>query len=350
MATRIRYDTFNTYLHNLGKKADPFYCVIGEELLLRNETVDALRQHCRQLGYNERISLILDANGAWHKIQENLQNISLFAEQKILEITIPSGKPGRVGSQALIQLAEQIQQGHITDVTVILNLPKLDKKTLEAKWCKSIFQVAIVIDIPQINQAQLPHWIKQRLAQQNQHVDTDTLDFIVEKVEGNLFAAHQEILKLGMMLPPGTIDLQTIKQTIRDVARFDVFQLTDTMLSGNTKRSIRILQSLEDEGEALPLVLAMVSREIRTLYTLAHIQRQGGNLSQAMNNLRIFSSRQALFHTALQRLTLPRLMGLIQHASDIDRLFKGYPVEGRLREAWQELKRLVTKTAEQGIL
>lgn len=350
MAGRIRYDGFTAYLQKLGNRVDPFYCVMGEELLLRNETVDAIRHHCRQLGFSERISLVLDANGPWHKIQENLQNTSLFAEQKILEITIPSGKPGRVGGAALIQLAEQVQQGQTSDVTVILNLPKLDKKTQEGKWCQAILSAALTVDIPQITRAQLPSWIQQRLAQQQQQVDASTLDFIVEKVEGNLFAAHQEILKLGMMLPPGMIDAQSVEQAIRDVARFDVFQLTDAILAGNAKRSVRILQSLEDEGEALPPVLAMVTREIRTLYTLAQVKRQGGNLSQAMNSLRIFSSRQALFHNALQRLSLPKLMGLVQHASDIDRLFKGYPVEGRLSDAWQELKRLVVKTAEQGIL
>lgn len=350
MAGRVRYDAFNAYLQKLGQRVDPLYCVMGEELLLRNETVDALRHHCRQLGFSERISLALDANGPWHKIQENLQNTSLFAEQKILEITIPSGKPGKVGGNALIQLTKQLQQGQVSDVTVIINLPKLDKKTLESQWCKALLQVAVTIDIPQITRPQLPHWIQQRLAMQNQQVDADTLEFIVEKVEGNLFAAHQEILKLGMMLPAGMLDAQSVQQAIRDVARFDVFQLTDAMLAGNAKRSVRILQCLEDEGEALPLVLAMVSREIRTLYTLAHIKRQGGNLVQAMSSLRIFSSRQTLFQAALQRLSLPKLMGLVQHASDIDRLFKGYPVEGRLRDAWQELKRLVTKTAEQGVL
>lgn len=348
MAARIRYDAFAAYLQKLGNQVEPFYIVIGEELLLRNETVDALRQHCRQLGFSERINLVLDANGAWHKIQENLQNTSLFAEQKILELALPSGKPGREGSKALIQLAEQVPQ--LSDICIILNLPKLDKKTMESQWFKAISAAAVVVDIPQITRTQLPAWIKQRLAQQHQSVDTEALNFLVEKVEGNLFAAHQEILKLGLIHPEGQINLQSIEQAVRDVARFDVFQLTEAMLSGNAKRSVRILQCLEDEGEALPLILAMVTREIRTLYTLAQVKRNGGNLSQAMASLRIFSSRQNLFFSALQRLSLVKLMGLVQHASDIDRLFKGYPVDGRLRDAWQELKRLVVKTAETGTL
>lgn len=350
MGTKIRYEAFAEYLQRLGNKVDNFYCVMGEELLLRNEVVDLIRQHCRQLGFSERISLVLEANGPWHTIQENLQSTSLFAEQKILEITIPGGKPGRLGGPALIQLSEQMQSGGMDDVTVILNLPKLDKKTLESKWCKAIESAAIVIDVPQITRQQLPHWIKQKLTTQGQQIDADSLNFLVEKVEGNLFAAHQEILKLGLMHPTGQIDAQSIQQAVLDSARFDVFQLTDAMLAGNAKRSVRILQSLKDEGEALPMMLAMITREIRTLYTLAQIRRSGGNIAQAMTSLRIFSSRQGLFNNALNRLSLPKLMGLVQHASDIDRLFKGYPVEGRQKDAWQELQRLIVKTAEDGTL
>ncbi len=350
MATKIRYDAFAQYLQKLGNKVDNFYCVMGEELLLRNEVIDLIRQHCRQLGFSERISLVLEANGPWHKIQENVQSTSLFAEQKILEITMPSGKPGRLGGPALTLLSEQVQQGAMQDITIILSLPKLDKKTLDSKWFKAIESAAILIDIPQISRAQLPNWIKQKLALQSQQIDADALNFIVEKVEGNLFAAHQEILKLGLIHPQGHIDIQSIQQAVADSAKFDVFQLTDAMLAGDAKRSTRILQSLKDEGEALPMILAMIAREIRTLYTLAQTKRSGGNITQAMSSLRIFSSRQGLFNGALNRLNLPKIMGLVQHASDIDRLFKGYPVEGRQKDAWQELQRLIIKTAENGTL
>ncbi|WP_159990936.1 DNA polymerase III subunit delta [Pelistega ratti] len=350
MAQHIKYDAFEAYLKKQGNHIDRLYCVMGEELLLRNETVDFIRQHCRQLGFSERVSLVLEANGPWQKIQENLHNTSLFAEQKILEITLPTGKPGRVGGQALIEMVEAIQKGFTNDTTIILNLPKLDKKTQESKWYKAINQVAITINIPQITRQQLPNWMRQRFALQQQQIDDDALHYLADKVEGNLFAAHQEILKLGLIHEKGNINLQSIEASVRDVARFDVFQLTDAMLKGDAKRSIRILQCLQDEGEALPLILTMITREIRTLYALAFHQREGKNLTLLMNQLRIFSSRQSLFLSALQRLSLVKLIGLIQHANDIDRLFKGYPVEGRLKDAWQETKRLIIKVAQDGIL
>lgn len=346
MATTYKYDTFAKMMQTQQERLDNFYCVTGDELLLRNETVDLIRQRCRDKQYNERISLVFEANGAWEKIQESLQNTSLFADQKILEITIPGGKPGRVGGPALIQLAEQLKGHSIDDVCVILSLPKLDKATLSSKWAKAIWNSAVVIDTPTIARAHLPAWIKQRLAQQGQRVDDETLAMIVDKVEGNLFAAHQEILKLALMYPEGLIDAQAINQAVHDVARYDVFQLTNAMLAGDAKRSVRVLTGLQNEGEALPMVLAMVTREIRTLYTLAAARQQGRDIGSLFQSLRIFAPRDRLIRSSLGRLNFKQIMGLIQHASDIDRLFKGYPVSGRLLDAWQELQRLVVKIAD----
>ena len=346
MATTFKYDAFAKMMQAHPDRLENFYCVTGDELLLRNETVDLIRQRCRDKYFNERISLVFEATGPWEKVQESLQSTSLFADQKILEITVPGGKPGRQGGPVLIQLAEQLKDKSFNDVCVILSLPKLDKTTLNSKWAKAIWESAMIIDTPTIAREQLPAWIKQRLAQQNQSVDTETLAMIVDKVEGNLFAAHQEILKLGLMYPEGQIDAQAIHQAIHDVARYDVFQLTNAILAGDAKRAVRVLSGLQNEGEALPLILALVTREIRTLYTLALAQQQGREISPLFRGLGVFGPRERLIRGSLERISFKQLLGLIQHASDIDRLFKGYPVNGRLLDAWQELQRLVVKIAK----
>ena len=350
MNATLKYDAFARMMQTNPDRLDNFYCVTGDELLLRNETVDLIRQRCRDKLYNERISLVLEAYGAWEKIQESLQNTSLFADLKILEITLPGGKPGRQGGPALIQLAEQLRGNGVDDVCVILSLPKLDKTTLNTKWAKAIWDSAVVIDTPTIAREHLPTWIKQRLALQNQRVDDETLSMIVDKVEGNLFAAHQEILKLGLMYPEGFIDAQAIYQAVHDVARYDVFQLTNATLAGDAKRAVRILNGLQSEGEALPLVLALLTREIRTLYTLALARQQGREITSLFKSLGIFGPRDRLIRASLERIQLKQLIGLIQHASDIDRLFKGFPVPGRLLDAWQELQRLVIKIAQPNAL
>ncbi|MDO5681120.1 MAG: DNA polymerase III subunit delta [Pelistega sp.] len=350
MAANFKYDAFAKMMQTHPDRLENFYCVTGDELLLRNETIDLIRQRCRDKLYNERISLVLEANGPWEKIQESLQNTSLFADLKILEITLPGGKPGRQGGPALIQLAEQLKGNAIDDVCVILSLPKLDKATQNTKWAKAIWDSAVLIDTPTIAREQLPAWIKQRLAAQKQRVDDETLAMIVDKVEGNLFAAHQEILKLGLMYPEGFIEAQAIHQAVHDVARYDVFQLTNAVLAGDAKRAVRILAGLQNEGEPFVLVLALITREIRTLYTLAIARQQGREISTLFRGLGVFGPRERLVQASLERLQFKQLIGLVQHASDIDRLFKGFPVNGRLIDAWQELQRLVIKIAQPNAL
>ncbi|NLY63337.1 MAG: DNA polymerase III subunit delta [Alcaligenaceae bacterium] len=329
---------------------DTLYCVCGDELLLRNETIDSIRLHCRNQGYNERTSLILDANGNWSAIQECTQSISLFGDLKILEITIPTGKPGKTGATALINLANQVKAGEITDTIIVISLPKLDRATAATKWAQQLFDAATVINIANIDRQQLPGWIKARLQLQNQSVDDSTQAWITDKVEGNLFAAHQEILKLGLLYPEGKIQSEDIEQAILDVARYDVFSLSNAMLEGNGKRTVRMIQGLKSEGEALPLILGVITREIRTLYTLAVARQKGENFSGLFRQLRIFPPRDKLIRQAMERLSLKHLMGMIQHAHDIDRLFKGYPVNGRMDDAWEEITRLALKVVNPAIL
>lgn len=350
MGQTFNHDSFASHIIQSATALDTLYCVCSDELLLRNETVDSIRQACRDKGYNERTSLILDANGNWNAIQECTQSISLFGDLKILEITIPTGKPGKTGATALINLAAQVQKGEITDTIIVISLPKLDKTTAKTKWAQQLLAAATVVNIANIDRQQLPAWIKQRLKKQNQSVDAATLAWMTDKVEGNLFAAHQEILKLGLLYPEGQIQAEDIEKAILDVARYDVFSLSNAMLEGNGQRTVRMIQGLKAEGEALPLVLGVMTREIRTLYTLATARQQGENISGLFRQLYIFPPRDKLIRQALERLSLKQLMGMIQHAHDIDRLFKGYPVNGRMDDAWEEITRLALKVVNPAIL
>lgn len=334
---------FNPASINPEQEPAPLYCVVGDELLLRIETVDSLRQWAQQHDYIERSSLSLSATDDWGVIEEFTQSMSLFAERKILELVIPTGRPGRKGSDALIRLAEQVRQGLLVDTVVIISLPKLDFQTSKAKWWQSLSAAAQVHELPIIQREQLPNWVAQRLKQQKQSVDRDTLNWIVDRVEGNLFAAHQEIIKLGLMYPEGEITFDAIQQSIQDVARYDVMSLSTAMLEGDAKRTRRILEGLEAEGEALPPILGFMMIDIRHLYNLAVARSKGLNPSAQMRSMYIRPPKSNLILKALERLSLMHMMGIIQHAHDVDRILKGIPVKGRLNDPWQELLRLSLK-------
>ncbi|HZJ97252.1 MAG: DNA polymerase III subunit delta [Alcaligenaceae bacterium] len=335
----------NINLDKIDRRQEPapLYCVVGDELLLRIEAVDALRQWAYEHGYSERSSLSLNATDDWGVIEEFTQSMSLFAERKLLELVIPSGKPGRKGAEALVSLAEQAKQGQLIDTVIVISFPELDWQTKKTKWWQTLSTVAQTADLPKITREQLPHWIAQRLRRQKQSVDKETLDWIVDKVEGNLFAAHQEILKLGLSYPEGEITFEAIQQSIQDVARYDVISLMSAMLEGDAKRTRRILEGLEAEGEALPLILGFMMVDIRHLYNLAVARQKGLNPAGQTQAMRIHKSKSGLILTALNRLSLMQLMGIIQHAHDVDRILKGIPVEGRLNDPWQELLRLSLK-------
>lgn len=320
------------------------YVLCGDEILLVNESLDALRQNATKAGYLERINLSLDARADWSALKHALQSVSLFNDKRLVCVQIPSGKPGRNGGEALQELASLAQNNQLTDSVVIVVLPRLDRATKNSKWAKSLLSAAVVTEHPSISRNQLPNWIQQRLTKQNQSVDNTTLEWLADKVEGHLLAAHQEILKLGMLYPQGHISSTDVETAVLDVARYNVFDLRDAMLAGHTKRTLNILEGLKAEGAALPLVLWAIGDEIRILACLA-AARQNGQLQAELKRQRVFYAREALVRGALDRVASNVWPAAVKQAHDIDRLIKGLYPSGRLRDAWAEMSMLIMRIA-----
>lgn len=328
-----------------GKSLDGLYVISGDEPLLVTEALDGLRALASQAGYAERTSLVMDARSDWAAVTGAMQNVSLFGDRRLVELKIPSGKPGKAGGDTLAGLAQQFARGTLSDTILTISLPRLDRATRSSKWATALQQTGVFIEAPTIGRQQLPAWIGQRLARQGQRLERESLEWMSDKVEGNLLAAHQEILKLGLLYPDGPITSEQVRQAVLNVARYDVFSLRDAMLSGDADRALRILAGLRAEGEGLPLVLWAVGDEIRLLARLADIQAQGDDLSGAMRQQRVFGPREQLLRQALRRLPARIWPVAVQHAHDVDRLIKGLKVSGRLDDPWEELARLILRVA-----
>lgn len=327
-----------------GAHFDSLYVITGDEPLLLTETGDGLRAAARQAGYTERTSLVMDARSDWTELTGAARNISLFGDRRLIEVRIPSGKPGKPGADALQALATDAANSGNDTVTVV-TLPRLDKTTRNSKWAGALWQAATVVELANVSRQALPHWIGQRLAAQKQSTDSNTLAWIADRVEGNLLAAHQEIMKLGLLYPEGPLQPHDVEQAVLNVARYDLFGLRDAMLAGETGRTLTILAGLKAEGEALPLVLWAIGEEVRVLARLAQAQTQGHNLQGLMREYRIFGPRENLIRQTLGRLPAAVWPAAVQHAHDIDRLIKGVPVPGRLDDPWEELARLALRVA-----
>lgn len=305
--------------HKLKRDLASMYIVFGDELLLSIEAADRIRSTALAAGFDERVILIADTGFDWAELRHARQSLSLFATKRIIDLRIPSGKPGKNGADALVEYCENLPEDTIT----LVSLPGLDRQTLASRWFGVLEKSGEAVHAQSIARDRLPAWISQRLAQQAQSASTETVAFIAERVEGNLMAAHQEIQKLALLFPPGDLPFDDVKNAVLDVARFDVFELGATILRGDRAHYLRMLDGLQGEGAAPPLVLWAVTEEARAMAKVSNLTERGVPLAQAMRDARIWGARQKLLPGALRKLSQKQLTRAMERAATIDRMVKG---------------------------
>jgi DNA polymerase-3 subunit delta len=326
---------------HLAKGLAPLYVITSDEHLLALEAADRIRRSARAAGYSERDVLSVERSFKWGELLAANQARSLFGDKKLIELRIPTGKPGKDGSAALQAYAKDLSPDNLTLIT----LPKLDWQTAKAAWVTTLQQAAVYIEIPNVERAQLPGWIGVRLAAQGQSADRSSLDFIADRVEGNLLAAHQELQKLALLHEPGKLSFEQVHDAVLNVARYDVFKLSEAMLAGDAARLVRMLEGLKGEGEALPLVLWAVAEEIRTLLKLKSAMGQGRPLGALMKENRIWGPRERMMEPALRRIPLATLETALKDAAQVDKMVKGLRAKAFAGDAWDAMLQLALKVA-----
>jgi DNA polymerase-3 subunit delta len=326
---------------HLAKGLAQLYVISSDEHLLALEAADRIRRAARAAGYSERDVLSVERTFKWGELLAANQALSLFGDKKLIELRIPTGKPGKDGSAALQAYAKDLSPDNLTLIT----LPKLDWQTAKAAWVTTLQQAAVYIEIPNVERAQLPGWIGVRLAAQGQSADRSSLDFIADRVEGNLLAAHQELQKLALLHEPGKLSFEQVHDAVLNVARYDVFKLSEAMLAGDAARLVRMLEGLKGEGEALPLVLWAVAEEIRTLLKLKSAMGQGRPLGALMKENRIWGPRERMMEPALRRIPLATLEAALRDAAQVDKMVKGLRAKAFAGDAWDAMLQLALKVA-----
>jgi len=302
----------------LARGLSPLYVVWGDELLTI-EAADAIRTAARQQGFDERETLVALAGFNWHQVTSAAANMSLFGGRKLLDLRLPSGKPGTEGSAVLQAYAASAPP----DTLLLVSLPNLTWQEEKAVWLNALVERGTGVKLPTPSVGELPQWIAGRLQRQGQQADPEALRFIAERVEGNLLAAHQEILKLALLHPPGPLSLESVRAAIINVARYDLDGLREALLGGNLARFTRTLDGLRQEGEALPLVLWAMTEEVRALAQVAGGTARGRPLDGLLKEARVFGPRQGPFRKAAGRIPADRLAGALRRLAQIDRMIKG---------------------------
>ncbi len=324
----------------LAKGLEPLYVLYGEAALLAIEAADAIRAAARAGGYEERTVLTVEPGFKWAELRNSAHSLSLFSPRKLIELRIPSGKPGVEGAQALQDYC--VQPG--ADTVTLVTLPKLDRAALTSKWFTALEEHAVVVATEDIPLPALPAWIAGRLQRQGQSADPDTLRFLAERVEGNLLAAWQEIQKLALLFPAGPLTFEQVKDAVMDVARYDVLKLSEAMLAGDAVRFARILEGLRAEGEAAVLILWAMTEDIRALAKVSRAVQQGARPEQALREARVWGVRQKLVERAVRRFKPVLAERALRQAAHLDKVIKGL----RPGDLWDELLQLGVRCARAG--
>ncbi len=327
----------------LARGLKPLYLIHGDEPLLAQESADAIRAAARAAGFAERQVFV--ASGAhfdWSGVLGAAQEMSLFADRKLIEIRIPSGKPGKEGSEALQRYCGRLPD----EVLTLVQCPKLEFAQQKAAWFGALDAAGLTVRVETLDRKALPVWLGQRLARQGQRVRAGeegqkTLAFFADRVEGNLLAAHQEMQKLALLHPAGELSFEQVEAAVLNVARYDTTKLSEAAWTGQVARALRVLDGLRHEGESAVMVHWTLAEDLRGLARARAALDDGKPLPLAVKEARVWGIRERLIERALPQLADHQVAHLLDAASICDGVIKGLKHPAWPHGPWDALRRLV---------
>lgn len=311
----------------LDSRLHAVYLIGGDEPLQVMESADRVRAACRQQDYAEREVFDVDASFDWQLLRDEANSMSLFSNRRILDVRMPSAKPGRDGGQALKEYASDLPQ----DTVLLITAGKIEAAQKKSAWFKAIDRVGVVVQCWPVGPDSLPAWIKRRFQDRGMQPSNEVVDYVCQRIEGNLLAAAQEIDKLDLLVGPGQVGIEKVREVVADSSRFGVFELADSALAGKQRRVIRILHGLRAEGIEPVLVTWALAKDIRLL---AAVSTNRDSADYALKQCGVWQNRLPLYKSCLARHSTARLNQFLQRCAKIDGITKGQQ-QGNV---WDELQ------------
>ncbi|MFT7559140.1 MAG: DNA polymerase-3 subunit delta [Flavobacteriales bacterium] len=317
----------------LRKKLAQVYVVLGDEPLLVQESSDHIRKAAREQGYSELERHHVETGFDWNHLLISANSLSLFSDKKVIELRIRNGKPGDQGNAALIEYCQRPPE----DTILLIVFPKLDTRTQNTKWFKSVAAVADVVTIWPVNTQQLPRWINQRLRAAGVNANSEAIDILCTKVEGNLLAAVQEIEKLKLLVDKDLIDGPSMAEAVTDSARYSIFDLIDKAYNGDARAASTCLLGLRAEGNVPLVLLSVLANNIRSLCRIKEAMTGGISFDSAAKTERVWKNKMLLTKRAVDRLKVNQMYRLLRMAADADKTIKG----AKSGDIWSELQSMI---------
>lgn len=320
---------------HLKQQLAPVYLIAGDEPLILGECADAVRAAARSRGHDSREVLFAERGLDGAALAASGASMSLFSSKRIIEVRLPTGKPGD-GAEALVEYAARPADDA---VLLVVSQARPDKRL---KWLNALADAGVFVAVYPLEAHQFPDWLARRARGLGLELEPEAVERLRARTEGNLLAAAQELELLALARGKGRIDAATVESAVADSARFDAFQMVDAALAGDAARALRALDVLAAEGEALALVTWAVARELRTLAQCSARVAAGEPIGRVVSHPSIWQSRRALYESALARVPLKRWRRLLQQALTVDRTLKG---QRKGADPWSEMRGLVATLA-----
>ncbi len=301
----------NKLTQHLKQTLAPVYLIAGDDILLKNEAADEVRKAAGQQGFKERERFYYETGFDWMSWSDNCNAMSLFANQRLIELTLNTSKIGAIGSEAIVRYCENLP----ADTVLLILAPRIEGK---AKWVKSATSTGVFVPIYPLDKKQLAPWLVQRAKSKKLKLLYDAAELLADRVEGNLVAAAQELDKLALLLPEkSTVDIQTVGRAVADSARFSAFSMLDRAIDGDALGACRALRHLKEEGNEPPAIIGAIAHQLRTLVQLKEYQANN-KLSEGFKSLRIINKRQSPLANSLANLSSSTLNNFVRLASSAD--------------------------------
>ncbi|MDD5579799.1 MAG: DNA polymerase III subunit delta [Methylobacter sp.] len=335
---RLKPDQLNAALQ---KKLAPVYFISGDEPLQLGEMAEAVRKAARKAGFETREVFSVETGFEWKELTVSAGSLSIFSDKKIIDLRLPSGKPGLDGSKALIAYCERLPE----DTLLLVTAGKVAGEAFKSRWLQALDRAGVIIQVWPLERQDLMPWLQQRMQRRGLHAETEGLKILASRIEGNLLSAMQEIEKLYVLYGSGNLSNQQILDAVADSSRYDVFKLVDCVLAADVNRIFKILSGLKAEGNAAPVVLWALTREARELLKLKPALTHGQN-RQSFKNNHARDNRKQLVNAALNRLGESDLNKILVVSAKADRQIKGQ----QQGDAWETLLAICLMFASQEVL
>jgi DNA polymerase-3 subunit delta len=317
----------NNLTSTLNQGIKPVWLVFGDEPWQKNDSIALIKNHAKQQGFSETIRFTVESGFDWQSISEEYLSMSLFANQRILEIEFSSIKIGDAGHKAMLEISERLvkdcQDPHFPqDVIFMLHGPKLDGPSSNRKWFKSLMNIGCYLPLYDIESKMLPSWLNKQARALNVNLSPQASSLLITMLEGNLLALAQELQKLSLLFGNQEITLNDAEQVLIKQAKFNVFQVLDALLLGDCKKCITMLDQIQHEGVSPAQLIWAFHKEISSLNAMLFKLSQGHPLNEIYKEYRIWDKRKPLYHYALNNISLHNAECALARLADIDLLSK----------------------------